>query len=252
MWVVNDVLTSLEQSISKSLMKPWLTLTRASSGHAKNQSMVGLLTKPGNLRARIGNFGFIGDMQRMMCKLSRTQSVKYCFKLSGVSSLPGRSRKKSRRMSAVIAIISSFANKPGTSPVERIELIVSRNTSSFISLSVKRNVVGWRLWPAFLYKMRMSSIRALLLYCLVRVIWKHMALEMYEANRVKLCFPLPPTPTSSPLPRGISINLLILSMCFNASSNKTSSIRFDGYSSLYLSKNIHARSRIISNVPPSS
>lgn len=178
MCVTRDDLTSSEQSRGKSLMNPWLTLTRASSGQARNQSIVGLLTRPGNLRARTGNLGFIGDMQRMMWRLSLTQSVKNCFMLSGVSSSPGRSRRKSCRRSDVMAIISSLANRPGTSPVDRMELIVSRKTSSLISLSVKRNVVGLRLWPAFLYRVRMSSISADLLYCFVSVIWKHVAREM--------------------------------------------------------------------------
>lgn len=40
--------------------------------------------------ALMGNLGLSGDMQRMRCRLSLTQSTKYCFMLSQVSSCPGR------------------------------------------------------------------------------------------------------------------------------------------------------------------
>lgn len=40
--------------------------------------------------ALMGNFGLSGDMHMMRCRLSLTQSTKYCFILSEVSSCPGR------------------------------------------------------------------------------------------------------------------------------------------------------------------
>lgn len=39
--------------------------------------------------ALTGNLGFSGDMHMIRCKLSLTQSMKYCFMLSDVSSSPG-------------------------------------------------------------------------------------------------------------------------------------------------------------------
>ena len=53
--------------------------------------------------------------------------------LTWVSSCPGRSFIKAFLKSAVIAIISSLANKPTTSPVISTELINSKNISSFIT-----------------------------------------------------------------------------------------------------------------------
>lgn len=170
--------------------------------------------------------GLSGDMQRIRCRLSRTQSMKYCFMLSCtphhhdhhtdpaadqhmlsleagspydtksacctsslrrpvcvlheptcVSSMPGLSLRKALRRSAVMAMYSSFRNRPGTygaiyiasmdthvsdlsparqreggqgvltSPVMRMELMSSRKTSSLISDSVNRNAVCLRCWP---------------------------------------------------------------------------------------------------------
>lgn len=41
-------------------------------------------------------------------------------------------------------------------------------------------------------------------YPFLKVIWKTSREEMKAARRVRLCLPLPPTPTSSPFPRGDS------------------------------------------------
>lgn len=40
--------------------------------------------------ALIGNLGLSGDIHIIKCRLSLTQSIKYCFMLSHVSSCPGR------------------------------------------------------------------------------------------------------------------------------------------------------------------
>lgn len=48
------------------------------------------------------------------------------------------------------------------------------------------------------------TLRSALPYPFLKVIWKTSRLEMKAASRVRLCLPLPPTPTSSALPRGDS------------------------------------------------
>ena len=142
--VINPIFTSGVHSTWKFCINAFDNATNASAGQGKNQSIVGQDTIPGNLRARTANFGFIGDIHIIKCKLSRTLSIKYCFKLSCVSSNPTRSLINEFLKSAVIANISSFANKPGISPVKSTELIYSKKTSSLISDSVNKNVVGLR------------------------------------------------------------------------------------------------------------
>mmetsp|Transcript_32787 Transcript_32787/g.44404 ORF Transcript_32787/g.44404 Transcript_32787/m.44404 type:complete len:248 (-) Transcript_32787:841-1584(-) len=233
-------------------MNPCATDTSASLGHGRNQSIVGPEISPGNFRARSGNLGFSGDMQSMMCRLSRTQSMKYCLRLSWDSASPGRSLMNEAWRSAVIAIISSLAKSPGTSPVIMTELMTSRNTSSLISASVNTNTVGCRMCPAFLYMSAKSSLNEARLYVFVRVTWNIFARLMYAESFVSDCFPDPPTPTKRPDPRGISVRRLIRRRCCSASSKRTSSIFFDGFSSLYLSRKDSTRSRTFGRVPPGS
>mmetsp|Transcript_64351 Transcript_64351/g.126604 ORF Transcript_64351/g.126604 Transcript_64351/m.126604 type:complete len:207 (-) Transcript_64351:2389-3009(-) len=159
---------------------------------------------------------------------------------------------KELRRSAVIARYSSLAKRPGISPVNSTELMYSKKTSSLISDSVNRKVVGLRWWPADLYSVCRSSKNEFLLYCLVRVIWKFIEREMYDDKRVKDCFPEPPTPTNIPEPRGISIRRLMRSKCSNASLNNTSSIFLPGNSVLCLFKNSITIGRMSSRPPPGS
>lgn len=48
MCVMRSDLTSGGQSMGNSATRPWETATKASSGHGKNQSIVGPEIKPGN------------------------------------------------------------------------------------------------------------------------------------------------------------------------------------------------------------
>jgi len=48
-----------------------------------------------------------------------------------------------------------------------------------------------------------------------------MTTYMWAASRVRLCLPLPPTPSSSPLPSGWRIMRQMRQRCFTASINKT-------------------------------
>lgn len=50
----------------------------------------------------------------------------------------------------------------------------------------------------------LRTLRSVMPYPFLKVIWKTSRLEMKAASRVRLCLPLPPTPTSSALPRGDS------------------------------------------------
>ena len=150
MCVMRLTLTSGVHFMSKLAMKPLDTETSASSGHGRNQSIVGPEMRPGKRRARSGNLGLSGDMQSMRCRLSRTQSVKYCLSASAVSGAPGRSLAYAGRRSAVMAMYSSLAKRPGTSPVMSTELMSSRKPSDLISDSVKRKTVCLRWWPALL------------------------------------------------------------------------------------------------------
>ena len=52
-------------------------------------------------------------------------------------------------VTCVISSISSLANRPPTSPVDKMLFIYSRKLSSLISLSVKRKEIPSPLWPAF-------------------------------------------------------------------------------------------------------
>ena len=79
-------------------------LTSASSGQGKNQSIVGPEINPGNFRARIGNLGFSGLMHSTRCRLSRAQSMKYCFRLSCVCEIYGcdRCRRSCVRQESIV------------------------------------------------------------------------------------------------------------------------------------------------------
>mmetsp|Transcript_15056 Transcript_15056/g.50519 ORF Transcript_15056/g.50519 Transcript_15056/m.50519 type:complete len:300 (+) Transcript_15056:4300-5199(+) len=252
MCTMSPCLISDDAASGKLPMKPRETAVSASAGHGKNQSMVGAETRPGNLRALSGNFALRGDMQSMRWRLSRTQSVKYALRLSCVSSRPGRFLEKLWRRSAVMDMISSFAKRLGTSPVIRTEFSTSRNDSDLISDSVNRKTVCFVSAPAVRYRSRMSSMSEARLYCLVSVIWKHRALEMYEASLVSDCLPDPPTPTRRPDPRGISMRRFRRRRCFRASSKRTRSIFRDEFSSLYLSRNDVTRPRTSTSDPPGS
>ena len=107
--------------------------------------------RPGNLRARTGNMGFMGEKHRMTCRLSRTLSMKNWKMLAVFSCSSGRSLMKAPCRSAVIARTSSFAKSPAMLPVMSTVLIFSKKVSSLISESVKRKVVGCRFHPALRY-----------------------------------------------------------------------------------------------------
>lgn len=62
-------------------------VTKNSRGENRKEVVVSHL-------ALMGNFGLSGDMHKMRCRLSLTQSMKYCFMLSQVSSCPGRDCKQ--------------------------------------------------------------------------------------------------------------------------------------------------------------
>ena len=131
-------------------MYPFATPTNASFGHDKKKSIVVPLIKPGNFLARSAKFGFIGDIHSTICRFFRTMSTKYLTKFSVLSSESGRSLAKFALKSATIRFISSFGNKPATSPVINNELMYSKNSSLTISVSVKIHVIPLPCWPAVL------------------------------------------------------------------------------------------------------
>lgn len=54
-----------------------------------------------------------------------------------------------------------------------------------------------------------TSFHFITTFYLVSVIWKMLYPAMYDAKRVKLCFPDPPTPTSRALPLSVRMTLEI-------------------------------------------
>mmetsp|Transcript_22837 Transcript_22837/g.33353 ORF Transcript_22837/g.33353 Transcript_22837/m.33353 type:complete len:204 (-) Transcript_22837:2842-3453(-) len=170
MCVIRPCFTSGVHSTWKLAIKACDNSTRASAGQGKNQSIVGQEIMPGNFLALTGKRGFIGDIQIIRCRLSLTLSIKNCLRLSWLSSKCGLSLTNLLRRSAVIAMTSSFAKRPGISPVRSTLLMYSKKTSSLISDSVNKKVVGLHRCPADLKRAFMSSIKEFLLYCFVSVI----------------------------------------------------------------------------------
>ena len=224
-WSSSFALSS--HAISKSPMNFVDTATSASCGQGRNQSIVQPLMRPGKFLARVENLSPTGEKHRHKCRLSRTRPMKKFHKLSCVSSSSGAAFFITGLKSFTSASTSSFGNKPATSPVIRSWLMYSKNDSSFTSASVKINATLFPLSPAFTYNALMSSNKFVWLYVFVIWIWNGNAPAMYAASRVSDCFPLPQTPMRSALPRSMHSSREMRIMCFNASSNKTSSSFMD-------------------------
>ncbi len=81
--------------------------------------------------------------------------------------------------------------------------------------------VGWFLDPAMSYSFFKSSLNSIALYVLLISIMNTLNSAIYAANLVKLCLPLPPTPTRSAFPRGRRITREMRQRCPRASLKST-------------------------------
>jgi len=111
------------------------------------------------------------------------------------------------RNSEAIIISSSLRNRPGTSPVVRRELMISKKDSSLISASVNKKDILMPCLPQLRFRFLRSSERLFMLHILDIGIWNVWQIEQYEASRVRLCFPLPPTPTEGRSPYAYPSNV---------------------------------------------
>ena len=191
----NPFLASGEHLIGKELMKCEATETNASFGHGWYQSMVHPDTRAGNFNDRIRNASPIGEKQITTWRFSFTRSRNQFIVFSGVGGSLGHSLFMIGANSVTISPCSSFVKIWEANPEARTLLTYSRNASSFISWSVKRNVVLWPFTPQFRKRTFRSSIKFEILYDRVTEIWNVLYEAMKEASLVKLCLPLPPTPT---------------------------------------------------------
>mmetsp|Transcript_25199 Transcript_25199/g.84728 ORF Transcript_25199/g.84728 Transcript_25199/m.84728 type:complete len:321 (-) Transcript_25199:604-1566(-) len=126
------------------------TATRASPGHAVNQSMAQQLTSDGNLRRRSLNASPMGENARMMwsCCLTRwTKNAKSWRGVMSAAARPNFSRAKGRT-SSQMATFSSFGKRFGTSPEFNMLLMSSTNDSEFICVSLNKNTSGRSPAPA--------------------------------------------------------------------------------------------------------
>ncbi len=73
-------------SISTSSRNLWATISRASSGHAWNQSMVQQLIRDGNWRSRFRNASPIGLKATTMCRFSLQRATKKANRVKGLNS----------------------------------------------------------------------------------------------------------------------------------------------------------------------
>ena len=139
-------------SISTFWSELLATFSRASSGHAWNQSMLQQLINEGNFRIRERNASPIGLNAMTTCKLSRHRLTKNANRARGENSafLSSEAAWAGPATASMISPFSSGANRLGTSPVFSKLSISSRNRSSLICESVMRNTVGWPCAPASL------------------------------------------------------------------------------------------------------
>mmetsp|Transcript_785 Transcript_785/g.2044 ORF Transcript_785/g.2044 Transcript_785/m.2044 type:complete len:263 (+) Transcript_785:4425-5213(+) len=221
--------------ISNDPIKCSATAVSACCGHGRNQSTVQPLIRAGNLCARVRNLSPTGEKQRTIWRFARTRSMKKDHKSSAVGSSSGCARDDlaySTALSPRITSTSSRGNKFGSSPVFRKMLMYSKNDSSLISLSVKMKVAPRPVTPACLYRGLKSSSKLMAEYCLLMVAWKKVAPATYEASRVSVCLPEPPTPTNSAEPRGVLKMRQIRMKWSSASSKSTMSLAYSLCASL--------------------
>jgi hypothetical protein len=124
-------------------------------------------------------------------------------------------------MSPNQASFSSLAISPGISPVLRIILMYSRNSSFLTSASVMMKVTDFPACPVYSKYSLISSFRSFSPKDLVKTNCLITCLPISAANLVKDCFPEPPTPTNKAELLGYLMILEILIKWHMASSNKT-------------------------------
>ena len=119
--VMTLFLMSSSQAISNLPRKPFETATSASSGHGKNQSIVGAETNPGNRLARSGNFGFRGLMQSIKwisqhtpaeCREEREQITKQVEELAASLVSSGETKRWLCNADPATHAISASVNGP--------------------------------------------------------------------------------------------------------------------------------------------
>lgn len=130
---------------------------------------------------------------------------------------------------------SSFAKSPGISPVDKIMLMYSKNSSFLTSASVIKKVTFLPKCPAKSKHFLISSFRSFSPKVLVITIQQQISRSISAASLVKDYFPDPPTPTNRPDDLGVPTIREILSRCLKASSKSTRGIFLERYFQLYSS-----------------
>mmetsp|Transcript_66224 Transcript_66224/g.110617 ORF Transcript_66224/g.110617 Transcript_66224/m.110617 type:complete len:244 (-) Transcript_66224:82-813(-) len=225
MWIVTQRLHTdwRMDSLSKTTLskKRFATDFRASFGHKLYQSMVMQLTRDGNMRSRVRKLSPMGDITRTVCMFSRHKYTKCARMVSRVSGLPKAFTFNDTE--DMMRSMSSFCIRLGTSPVFKILLTSSRKVSCAICVSFSMNTSGLSRQPASSSTFLRSSRNSTIPYPRVTAIMYSFMSAMKAARRVKLCRPLPPTPTRSTLPRGWRSTRQMRERCSTASSKNTKS-----------------------------
>ena len=137
----------LSESSSRGILRKnyFATETSASYGQLLNQSRVQQFIRDGNIRERTLSCSPTGDMQRMMWKLSRSDSI-YCYLvfslLTGIFILV-----RIGSMNSSICARSALSYRPVMSPVFKMLLMSSRKDSYMICVSFIMKVVGFSSHP---------------------------------------------------------------------------------------------------------
>mmetsp|Transcript_85890 Transcript_85890/g.195814 ORF Transcript_85890/g.195814 Transcript_85890/m.195814 type:complete len:306 (-) Transcript_85890:1825-2742(-) len=200
---------------STSFKKYCDTLNKASCGHGKNQSIVLHDTSPGNARHRPRSVSPAGDIPSTICRLLRIW-------LMAKPHIWDSWYPSSRAFVRTACSSGSFSSSPksaGTIPTVKMLFTYSKKPSSTTWASVNKNEVGTLITS--LYMVFKSSLMFSSPYPRDRTISKRRNPAVKVANLVRLCLPLPPTPTRRALPRGMRITRWRRTTWARASTNRT-------------------------------